>query len=58
MKILAIDQGTTLTKAFVLTDEGEFRSVGCTAHQQFHPASGHVEQDAEELATNVEALIL
>lgn len=57
MTILAIDQGTTLTKAFVLTDEGEFRSVGRIAHQQFHPASGHVEQDAEEIASNVEALI-
>jgi len=57
MKILAIDQGTTLTKAYVLTDKGEFRSVGRTAHQQFHPASGQVEQDAEELACNVEALI-
>lgn len=57
MNILAIDQGTSLTKAFVLTDEGEFRSVGRTAHQQFHPASGHIEHDAEELASNVEALI-
>jgi len=57
MTILAIDQGTTLTKAFVLTDGGEFRSVGRIAHQQFHPTSGHVEHDADELASNVEALI-
>jgi glycerol kinase len=57
MKILAIDQGTTLTKALILTDEGEFQEVGRSAHQQFHPASGHAEHDAEELASNIEALI-
>lgn len=57
MKILAIDQGTTFTKAFVLTAEGEFRAVGRAAHQQFHPASGCIEHDAEELASNVEVLI-
>jgi len=57
MKILVIDQGTTLTKAFVLTGDGEFTCVGRLAHQQFHPASGHVEHNAEELAGNIESLI-
>jgi glycerol kinase len=57
MKILAIDQGTTSTKAFILGDEGEFRLVGRLHHQQFHPAPGQVEHDAEELASNIESLI-
>ncbi len=57
MKILAIDQGTTLTKAFVLSEEGEFRPIGRAVHRRFHPAADYVEHDAEELAVNVEALI-
>ena len=57
MKILAIDQGTTSTKAFILGDEGEFRLVGRLHHEQFHPAPGQVEHDAEELASNIESLI-
>jgi glycerol kinase len=57
MKILVIDQGTTLTKAFVLTDDGEFNCIGRIAHQQFYPGSGLVEQNAEELAGNIESLI-
>ena len=57
MNILAIDQGTTSTKAFLLRDDGSFLPVGRMTHQQFHPASGRVEQDAQELASNVETLI-
>lgn len=57
MKVLAIDQGTTSTKAFVLGDDGEFRLIGRLHHQQFHPAPGQVEHDPEELAANVESLI-
>jgi len=57
MKILAIDQGTTSTKAFILEDEGLLRPVGRLHHAQFHPAPGQVEHDAEELASNIESLI-
>ena len=57
MKILAVDQGTTTTKAFVLTDDASFSSVGRIAHKQFHLADGKVEHKAEELAANIEALI-
>jgi glycerol kinase len=57
MKILAIDQGTTSTKAFILDDEGELRLVGRLHHERFHPAPGRVEHDAEELASNIESLL-
>ena len=57
MKILAIDQGTTTTKAFILEDDGALRLVGRLAHRQFCPAAGVVEHDAEELASNIESLI-
>ena len=57
MTVLAIDQGTTSTKAFLLKADGDFSSVGNITHRQLHPASGWVEHDAEELASNIEALI-
>jgi glycerol kinase len=57
MTVLAIDQGTTSTKAFLLKADGDFRSVGSITHRQFHPVRGWVEHDAEELALNIEALI-
>ncbi len=57
MKILAIDQGTTSTKAFILDDEGELRLVGRLHHERFHPAPGRVEHDTEELASNIESLL-
>lgn len=55
--ILAIDQGTTSTKAFVLTGDGSFMSCGGLAHRQILPGDGLVEQDAEELIDNIETLI-
>jgi len=57
MTVLAIDQGTSSTKAFLLRADGDFRLVGRLTHRQFHPANGWVEHDAEELASNIEALI-
>ena len=55
--ILAIDQGTTSTKAFVLTDDGKFLSCGGLPHRQILPGDGLVEHDAEELIGNIETLI-
>jgi glycerol kinase len=57
MTILAIDQGTTSTKAFLLHPDGLFETIGARKHAQFHPAEGHVEQDALELVQNIDALI-
>ncbi|MEZ5926432.1 MAG: FGGY family carbohydrate kinase [Hyphomicrobiaceae bacterium] len=57
MPILAIDQGTTSTKSFLLHEDGRFETLGSRRHQQFHPAEGHVEHDASELIRNIETLI-
>jgi glycerol kinase len=57
MSILAIDQGTSSTKAFVLEPNGEFKFVDSIVHRQIYPAPGWVEHEAEELARNVKSLI-
>lgn len=57
MTILAIDQGTTSTKAFLLHADGRFETVGTRKHEQFHPGDGLVEHDAEELIGNTWSLI-
>ncbi len=57
MKVLAIDQGTTGTKAFVLEEDGAFNKVASFEHQQIYPQSGWVEHDAEELLKHVSACI-
>jgi len=53
MTILAIDQSTTSTSAYVVNDSGAGRIVQTIQHRQFYPASGQVEHDAEELICNV-----
>ena len=55
--LLALDQGTTSTKAFLLHDDGRFETVGARKHEQIHPGDGLVEHDAEALIGNIEALI-
>ena len=57
MSILAIDQGTSSTKAFVLKPGGGFEFINSIAHQQIYLPQGWVEQNAEELASNVECMI-
>lgn len=57
MKVLAIDQGTTGTKAFTLGLDGAFTRVTGFEHAQHYPQGGWVEHDAEELLTHVRACI-
>ena len=57
MKVLAIDQGTTGTKAFTLDEQGALQKVAGFEHQQHYPQSGLVEHDAEELLAHVSACI-
>ena len=56
MRILAIDQGTTSTRA-ILFEDGRHRPVGARKHRTRHPQPGRVEQDASELLANIAALI-
>jgi glycerol kinase len=57
MKVLAIDQGTTGTKAFTLDDTGAFEKVANFEHEQIFPQQGWVEHDAEELLHHIETCI-
>ncbi|PTE20960.1 glycerol kinase [Cereibacter changlensis JA139] len=52
MKILAIDQGTTSTRALLVTPEGITPLISL-AHRQHYPRPGWVEHDAEELLANL-----
>lgn len=54
---LAIDQGTTGTKAYRVWSDGRMELVGRRSHQQFLPAPGLVEHDAEEILRHIEELI-
>lgn len=56
MRALAIDQGTTSTRALVVDEEG-IRQVHAIEHRQFYPASNHVEHDPEELVRNLQACL-
>jgi glycerol kinase len=53
MKVLAIDQGTTGTKAFTLDESGALIKVAGFEHKQYYPQAGWVEHDAEELLAHV-----
>ena len=57
MKILAIDQGTTSTKAFTYDEEGAFKRVFNADVKQHYPQAGWVEHEAEELLFHIESAI-
>ncbi|RYH09642.1 FGGY family carbohydrate kinase [Tropicimonas sp. IMCC6043] len=52
-RILAIDQGTTSTRAVALDDSGQARVLASVEHRQIYPRPGWVEHDPEELLRNV-----
>lgn len=54
---LAIDQGTTGTKAHRLREDGGFETLAGFEHRQIYPRQGWVEHDPEELAAHVEAAL-
>ncbi len=51
--ILAIDQGTTSTKAYVSVDGAAAAFVGGRSHRQIHPRAGWVEHDPVEISDHV-----
>ncbi len=57
MRVAAIDQGTTSTRALVVDDGGEARVAAAIRHGRAHPAPGWVEHDPEELLGNVRAAL-
>ena len=50
----AIDQGTTATKALVLSTEGGIEVAANLRHRQIYPRPGWVEHDAGELLALVQ----
>ncbi len=57
ISVVAIDQGTTGTKAHRLRDDGTFETVASFEHRQLYPQPGWVEHDPEELVRHVESAL-
>ncbi|GAA0188306.1 glycerol kinase GlpK [Glutamicibacter creatinolyticus] len=55
--VIAIDQGTTSSRAIVFNHAGEVISVGQLEHEQIFPQAGWVEHDATEIWNNVREVI-
>ncbi|HEX3601454.1 MAG TPA: glycerol kinase GlpK, partial [Lacipirellulaceae bacterium] len=50
--LMALDQGTTSSRAIVFADSGEIVAIAQREFQQHYPQSGWVEHDAEEIWTS------
>ena len=57
MRVVAIDQGTTSTKALLVEDDGSHRLLAARRHRQILPAPGRVEHDPGELLRDVTDLL-
>lgn len=57
MAIVAIDQGTTSTRALRVEDDGSARIVHGIKHHQLLGADGRVEHDPEELIVHIRACL-
>ncbi len=55
--VLAIDQGTTSSRAIVFDHSGTIVSTGQKEHEQIFPRAGWVEHDPTEIWTNVREVV-
>jgi len=55
--VLAVDQGTTSTRAIVFDHSGSIVSVGQKEHEQIFPRAGWVEHDPKEISANTRDVI-
>ncbi|MBB1510559.1 glycerol kinase GlpK [Tessaracoccus sp. MC1756] len=55
--VLAIDQGTTSSRAIVFDHKGTIVSVGQKEHEQIFPRAGWVEHDPQEIWRNVRSVV-
>lgn len=55
MRVLAIDQGTTSTRALLVDDDGRAGITHNVRHRQYYPEPGRVEHDADELIASLRA---
>jgi glycerol kinase len=56
-RVLAIDQGTTATKAYLRNTDGLFSFCSSMEHPQIYPRPGWVEHDPEILLSNIKNFI-
>lgn len=57
MHIVAIDQGTTSSRAIVFDEKGAVVATGQREHEQIFPRAGWVEHDPAEIWSNTRAVI-
>ena len=57
MTTLALDQGTTSTRAILVDDAGRLSTLLALPHRQHYPRAGWVEHDPEELVANLRACL-
>ena len=57
MRTLAIDQGTTSTRALVVDAKGNVSQLHSRSHRQIYPRTGWVEHDPEELVASLRACL-
>lgn len=57
MKVLALDQGTTSTRALVFDEHARTTPLASLPHRQIYPQNGWVEHDPEELIANLKSCI-
>ncbi len=57
MTILAIDQGTTSTRALTVDDDGRAAISATIRHRQYYPQPGWVEHDPLELVRNLQTVL-
>ncbi|MDN5700915.1 MAG: hypothetical protein L0G85_11435, partial [Kocuria sp.] len=55
--VMAIDQGTTSTRAIIFDHSGNIVSTGQQEHKQIFPRAGWVEHDATEIWRNVRRVV-
>jgi len=55
--IVAVDQSTSASKAFLVDENGAIVRRASLPHKQYYPAPGRVEHDAAEIWNNVETII-
>ena len=55
--VLAIDQGTTSSRAILFNHDGEIVAVDQKEHEQIFPRAGWVEHNANEIWDNVRSVV-
>src|SRR5690625_7814418 len=55
--VLAIDQGTTSTRAIIFNRAGQIHATAQKEHRQFFPRAGWVEHDPQEIWLNTREVV-